>query len=298
MSTVAFIGLGIMGAPMAANLVRAGHDVIGVDRSAEALERHRAAGGRTAADIAGAVADADVIITMLPDSPDVEGVALPPGGLLEQARQGALYLDMSSVRPQTAQAVATRAAELGVGFCDAPVSGGEPGAVEASLSIMVGGAKDDFERALPLLQAMGRTIQHVGPAGAGQTTKAANQLLVGGIISLVGEAMVLLQASAVDLEPALTVLRGGLAGNQVLERKWRSMLDHDFAPGFKIDLHHKDYGIVTAAARDAGVALPVTGLVSQLMAAARAQGLGGSDHSALLTLTEALSGVRVGDPHD
>jgi 2-hydroxy-3-oxopropionate reductase len=197
---------------------------------------------------------------------------------------------MSTIAPETSVAVAERAKESGVQVLDAPVSGGEPGAIEGSLSIMVGGDAASFEKARPILEHLGKTIVHVGEHGAGQTVKAANQLLVAGIIGLVSEAIVLLEASGVDGERGLEVLAGGLAGNTVLDRKAASMLAREFTPGFRIDLHHKDMGIALATARTAGVALPVTGVVAQLMAAARASGHGSLDHSALLSVIEQLSG--------
>jgi 2-hydroxy-3-oxopropionate reductase len=290
MKTVAFIGLGIMGGPMAANLVRAGYPVIGFDLGAARVERLVEIGGRAAADVAGAVAEADVIITMLPDSPDVEAVALGTGGVLEHAKPGSLYVDMSTVRPETAQLLARAGADKGVRTLDAPVSGGEPGAVEGRLSIMVGGSADDFAEARPLFDVLGATIAHVGPAGAGQTVKAANQLVVGGTYALVAEALVLLEASGLDGKTGLDVLAGGLAGSRILELKRESMVERRFAPGFRIDLHHKDMGIALAAARGAEVALPMTGLVAQLIAAARSQGHGALDHSALLKVIENMSG--------
>ncbi|GAB2832281.1 2-hydroxy-3-oxopropionate reductase [Actinoallomurus bryophytorum] len=290
MKNIGFIGLGIMGGPMAANLARAGHSVVGYDLGPDRVERLTDAGGRGAADLAEAVAGADVVITMLPDSPDVEGVALGPDGIMRQARPGSLYIDMSTVRPETGRRLAQAGAVTGVHVLDAPVSGGEPGAVEGRLSIMVGGAEEDFATAMPLFEVLGATIVHVGPAGAGQTVKAANQLVVGGVYALVAEALVLLEASGVDGKTGLDVLAGGLAGSRILDLKRESMVNREFAPGFRVDLHHKDMGIALAAAREAGVALPMTGLVAQVMAAARAQGYGSLDHSALLKVIENLSG--------
>jgi 2-hydroxy-3-oxopropionate reductase len=288
MKTIGFIGLGIMGSPMAANLVRAGFEVAGHTRSRPGLDRLTAAGGRAADSVAEAVAGADAVITMLPDSPDVESVLLGPDGVLANAAPGTLVIDMSTISPQTARAVA--AAADGFRVLDAPVSGGERGAVEGTLSIMVGGSDDDVAAARPVFEALGTTIVHVGPAGAGQTVKAANQLVVAGTIQLVAEAIVLLEASGVDAEAGLRVLAGGLAGSTVLDRKAASMLAREFAPGFRVDLHHKDLGIMLDAARSAGAVVPVGALVAQLMAALRAQGDGGLDHTALLRLTERLSG--------
>ncbi|MFI5590922.1 2-hydroxy-3-oxopropionate reductase [Amycolatopsis sp. NPDC051758] len=285
-----FIGLGVMGAPMAAHLVAAGHDVSGFDVTTAAGEKLQAAGGRAAADVADAVAGAAVVITMLPNHPQVEAVVLAPGGVLESAEPGTLLIDMSTIRPETSIAVAEAARDKKIRVLDAPVSGGQAGAEQASLSIMVGGDAPDFDAAKPVFDAVGKTIVHVGPHGAGQVVKAANQLVVGGIYGLVSEAIVLLEASGVDAATGLDVLAGGLAGSRILELKRKSMVDRQFAPGFRIDLHHKDMGIALAAARQADVALPLTGLVAQLVAAGRAMGHGSLDHSALLKVVEQLSG--------
>ncbi|GAA0591322.1 2-hydroxy-3-oxopropionate reductase [Kribbella sandramycini] len=290
MTAIGFIGLGIMGSHMAANLIAAGHAVTGYDVVPASVDRLAQAGGKPASDIASAVAGAEVVITMLPDSPQVVEVVLEPGGVLSAVEPGALLIDMSSIAPETSRAVAAAGAERGVRVLDAPVSGGEQGAIKASLSIMVGGSPEDFATAQPIFDALGRTIVHVGPHGAGQTVKAANQLMVAGIISLVAEAIVLLEASDVDSTRGLEVLAGGLAGNRILDLKATSMIARQFEPGFRIDLHHKDMGIAQNAARSAGVALPVTGIVAQLVAAARAQGHGSLDHSALLKVVEELSG--------
>jgi 2-hydroxy-3-oxopropionate reductase len=291
---IGFIGLGTMGGPMSANLLRAGFDVIGFDVVPAALERLAGEGGTAAVSAAQAAAEADVVITMLPDHPQVEAVALGDGGVLDSAKPGTLYADMSSIRPATSRRLAEAGAERGIRVLDAPVSGGEKGAVDGVLSIMVGGSEEDFAAAAPVFAPLGSTVVHVGPAGAGQTVKAANQLVVGGTYALVAEAIVLLEASGLDAGSGLDVLAGGLAGSRVLELKRTSMVAREFAPGFRIDLHHKDMGIVADAARDAGVALPVGGLVAALIAAARAQGYGQLDHSALLRVAENLSGAGGG----
>jgi 2-hydroxy-3-oxopropionate reductase len=290
MAALAFIGLGIMGGPMAANLVKAGHDVTGYNRSAQAVERLVEAGGTGADTVAAAVSGADVVITMVPDSADVEAVCLGPDGVYENAAEGTLHVDMSSISPDVAMQLSRAGREHGLRVLDAPVSGGEAGAVEASLSIMVGGERADFDEARPLLEALGTTVVHCGPAGSGQTVKAANQLIVAGTIELVAEAIVFLEAYGVDTEAAVTVLAGGLAGNRILDRKAPGMLAREFAPGFRVDLHHKDMGIVTAAAREKGVVIPLGAVVAQLVASLRAQGHGDLDHSALLKVVEQLSG--------
>ncbi|MDX2921113.1 MULTISPECIES: 2-hydroxy-3-oxopropionate reductase [Streptomyces] len=290
---VAWIGLGIMGSPMSENLIKAGYSVTGYTLEQDKIDRLVAAGGTGASSIADAVQDADVVITMVPASPQVEAIAYGPDGILENARRGALLVDMSSITPQTSVDLAENAAEKGIRVLDAPVSGGEAGAIEAVLSIMVGGEQADFDAAKPLLDALGKTIVLCGPHGSGQTVKAANQLIVAVNIQACAEAVVFLEKSGVDLTAALDVLNGGLAGSTVLTRKKDNFLKRDFAPGFRIDLHHKDMGIVTDAARNVGAALPVGGVVAQLVASLRAQGDGGLDHSALLRSVERLSGSQV-----
>ncbi|TDD13806.1 NAD(P)-dependent oxidoreductase [Nonomuraea diastatica] len=284
---IGFVGLGIMGSPMAANLVKAGHAVTGYDVSAERVEQLAGLGGKGAAGVVDAVAGADVVITMLPDSPQVEEVAPL---VVEYGKPNLLYIDMSTIKPETSRRVARQAAAAGVRALDAPVSGGERGAIDGTLSIMVGGDAEDVAAAGPVLGSLGTTVVHVGPAGAGQTVKAANQLVVGGVYGLVSEAIVLLEASGVDPSAGLDVLAAGLAGSRILDLKRHTMVKREFAPGFRIDLHHKDMGIAVAAAREAGVSLPLTGQVAQLMAAARAQGHGSLDHSALLKVIERLNG--------
>ena len=290
MTRIAFIGLGIMGSPMACNLVRAGHDVVGYTRTPAKSEPLMTAGGAATDTLAEAVTDAEAIITMLPDSPDVQAVILGDEGVLAHAKPGALIIDMSTIRPDVARKVAEEATAHGFRALDAPVSGGEPAAIEGTLSIMIGDEATDFEAAQPILEAVGSTIVHVGPAGAGQTVKAANQLIVAGTIELVSEALVLLEAYGLDTELALSVLAGGLAGSTVLQRKSAGMRACNFAPGFRVDLHHKDLGIVVDTAREAGVAIPLGAAVAVLMGALRAQGDGSLDHSALLLGVERRSG--------
>jgi len=289
MSRIGFIGLGVMGAPISRHLVKAGHDVTGFDVHTPAVEAFAADGGTPATGVADAVRGADVVITMLPNHPQVEDVVLGPDGVLATAPEKTLLIDMSTIRPETSAAIAATAAAHGIGALDAPVSGGQTGAEQATLSIMVGGDESDFAAARGVLEVLG-TPRHVGGPGAGQVVKAANQLVVAGIYALVSEAIVLLHGAGVDVRTGLDVLAGGLAANRILDLKRESMIAHEFAPGFRIDLHHKDMAIVLDAARRADVALPVTGLVAQLVAAGRAMGHGSLDHSALLKVTEALSG--------
>jgi 2-hydroxy-3-oxopropionate reductase len=277
---------------MSANLVKAGFEVAGYNRSRPKVDRLVAAGGHAAQSIAEAVRGADVVATMVPDSPDVRAVLAGDNGVFAIAAPGALVIDFSTIRPDVAAELAATAEQAGLRMLDAPVSGGEQGAIDAVLSIMVGGRAEDFDAARPVLDALGKTVVHVGPSGSGQTVKAANQLMVAGIIELVAEAIVFLDAYGVNLNAALNVLGGGLAGSAVLARKGPGMLRRDYAPGFRIELHDKDMGIVTAAAREAGVVIPLGAQVAQLVAAVKARGDGGLDHSALLKLVEELSGRR------
>ncbi|ATG52750.1 2-hydroxy-3-oxopropionate reductase [Brachybacterium vulturis] len=294
MTKIAVIGLGIMGLPMAKNLVTAGHDVTGFNRSRGKIDALVEAGGKGADSVADAVREAEVIITMLPDSPDVEAVVSGEEGVFANASAGALWIDASTIRPDVAAALAEQAREAGLRPLDAPVSGGEAGAISGALSIMIGGETADVEAVDEVLQGVGKTIVHVGPSGSGQTVKAANQLIVAANIQAVSEAVVFLEAYGVDTTAALKVLGGGLAGSKVLEQKGQKLLDRDFAPGFRLELHHKDMGIVTSAAREAGVTIPLGSLVAQQVGATVARGDGGLDHSGLFTLVEALS-TRPGD---
>ena len=289
MTKVAVIGLGIMGLPMAENLRTAGHDVTGYNRSSGKVDAFVGSGGKGAASIAEAVREAEVVLTMVPDSPDVEAVVGGEEGVFANAPKGALWIDASTIRPDVASRLSDQAREAGLRPLDAPVSGGEAGAIGAALSIMVGGQQADFEAAKDVFEAIGKTIVHVGPSGSGQTVKAANQLIVAANIQALSEAVLFLEAYGVDTTAALEVLGGGLAGSKVLDQKGGKMLDREFAPGFRLELHHKDMGIVTAAAREASVTIPLGSLVAQLVGATVARGDGGLDHSGLLTLVETLS---------
>ncbi len=291
--TVGFIGLGIMGKPMAKNLMEAGYDLVVHNRSPEKAEE-LAGEGATAAGTPREVAEGcDVVITMLPDSPQVEEVLSGEGGVFEGVREGALIVDMSTISPVVTESLSARAKEKGASLLDAPVSGGDVGAIEGTLSIMVGGDEEDFERAKPLFDVMGKTVTHVGPTGAGQVTKAANQIVVALTIEAVSEALVLGSKGGVSPEKILDVLGGGLAGNKVMEVKREKFLSHTFDPGFRSELHHKDLGIALAAGREYGVALPVTAVVDQMLLTMRRKGWGGEDHSALLRIIEDQSGHEI-----
>ena len=287
---VAFIGLGIMGLPMAKNLLNAGFEVKGFNRSQKAIDDLVAAGGEGATSIADAVKDADIVITMVPDSPDVEAVVTGAEGVFANAKAGALWIDNSSIRPDVAVNLSNQAREAGLRPLDAPVSGGEAGAIDGVLSIMVGGEQADFDAASAALNAVGKTIVLVGPSGSGQTVKAANQLIVAANIQALSEAVVFLEAYGVDTDSAIKVLGGGLAGSAVLNQKAQKILDREFAPGFRLALHNKDMGIVTSAAREAGVVLPLGALVAQLVTSTVASGDGALDHSGLFRGVQRLSG--------
>lgn len=289
---IAFIGLGIMGLPMAKNLVNAGYAVTGYNRSPQKAQDLVSAGGTAATTIAEAVQDADIVITMVPDSPDVKAVVTGDDGVFAHARSGAYWIDNSTIRPDVTTELADQARAAGMKPLDAPVSGGEQGAINAALSIMVGGEQEDFDAVQNVFDAVGKTIVRVGPAGSGQTVKAANQLMVAGNIQLLAEAVVFLEAYGVDTSSALEVLGGGLAGSKVLDQKGQKMLDREFTPGFRLELHHKDMGIVTAAAREAGVTIPIGAAVAQLVSSTVNKGDGALDHSALFRLVEDLSGRK------
>jgi len=293
---VGFIGLGIMGRPMAKNLMDAGYELVVHNRSPEKAEELAEEGNATAAGSPRDVADAcDIVITMLPDSPDVEAVVAGEDGVLEGLRDGALLVDMSTISPVVTEELSEKVRNQGASMLDAPVSGGDVGAIEGALSIMVGGSEEDFERARPLFDVMGKVATHVGPSGAGQVVKACNQIVVALTIEAVSEALVLGSKGGVAPEKLVEALSGGLAGSAVMEAKKEKFFSHDFEPGFRIELHHKDLGIALAAGREYGVALPVTAIVDQMLEASKAKGRGDRDHSALLTLLEEAAQHKIGE---
>lgn len=290
---VGFIGLGIMGRPMAENLMRAGYELVVHNRTPAKAEELATRGAVAVASPRAVAEQSDIIITMLPDSPDVEQVVAGKDGVLDGIAAGALLVDMSTISPVVTRELAARLTAQGAAMLDAPVSGGDVGAIEGTLSIMVGGEAADFERAKPLFEAMGRTVVHVGPNGAGQVTKAANQVVVALTIAAVSEALVLASKGGVAPEKVLDVLGAGMAGNQVMKVKRQKFLEHVFEPGFRSELHHKDLGIALATAREYGVALPLTAIVDQLFGVMKKKGWGDEDHSALLRVIEELSDERV-----
>lgn len=291
--TVGFIGLGIMGKPMVRNLLRAGYGVTVRDVIQAPVDELVAEGATSAATAREVAAATDLLITMLPDSPDVEAVYLGPDGALAAARPGWLAIDMSSISPRVARELATVATAAGAEMLDAPVSGGDKGAIAGTLSIMVGGSATGFERAQPVLGAMGKTIVHVGPSGAGQVAKVCNQVVVAVVIEAVSEALVLGAKAGVDPTRIVEVLQGGLAATKVLDMRGQNMLGGTFDPGFRIRLHLKDLKNALDLAREAGVVLPATAEVEQLMQRAKIAGRGEYDHSGLITVLEDLAEIRV-----
>src|SRR6266480_1525507 len=292
--TIGFIGLGIMGKPMAHNLLKAGFPVIVHNRHQVVTDELVAAGASAGVRPREIAASCDVLITMLPDAPQVEEVLLGSEGVIEGAREGLIVIDMSTISPIVTRTLAARLAERGIAMLDAPVSGGDKGAIAGTLSIMVGGEEATFQRCLPIFQALGKTVVHVGESGAGQVVKACNQIVVALVIEAVSEALVLGSKAGVDPAKILQVLGGGLAANRVMELRGASMLAHDFTPGGRVRFHHKDLGFALETARRYGVSLPLTAQVDQMFASLEVKGRGDLDHSALLTYLEDLAAYRVG----
>ena len=289
--TVGMIGLGIMGRPMAKNLIKAGFPVIVHSRSQGPVDELVGAGAKRGSSPKDVAAQVEVLITMLPNSPEVEEVALGTDGIIEGARKGLLFLDMSTISPLVSQKVGKALTAKGVRVLDAPVSGGEKGAIDAALSIMVGGEKPDFDAALPIFQTLGKTITHLGPLGAGGFTKLANQIIVAVNLTALGEALTLAKKAGLDRELTLKALGGGLAGSKCLEQKTPNYVAGTYKPGFKIDLHFKDLGLIMESGRALGVPLPCTAIVQELFNALRVKGKGGLDHSGVITLLEELAGL-------
>jgi 2-hydroxy-3-oxopropionate reductase len=288
---IGFIGLGIMGRPMARNLLKAGYTLVVHSRSRGPVDEIVKAGATAAGSPRDVAAQCDVLITMLPNSPDVEQVALGPGGIIEGARRGLVFADMSTISPIVSQKIGKALEAKGVAVLDAPVSGGEKGAIDGTLSIMVGGDKAVFERVLPVFQAMGKTITLLGPLGLGGFTKLANQIIVAVNLTALAEALTLGKKAGLDRELLLTALAGGLAGSKCLEQKKPNYVANTYNPGFKIDLHYKDLGLIMESARALGVPLPTTAVVQELFNALRVKGRGGLDHSGVITLLEDLAGA-------
>src|SRR5256714_7812476 len=288
---IGFIGLGIMGRPMAKNLLKAGYPLVVHSRSRAPVDELVRAGATAASSPRDAAARCEVLLTMLPNSPDVELVALGKDGILEGARRGLIYADMSTISPIVSQRIGKALASSGVKMLDAPVSGGEKGATDAVLSIMVGGEKVVFDAVLLILQAMGRTITHLGPLGSGGFTKLANQIIVAVNLTALAEALTLAKKAGLDRALTLKALGGGLAGSKCLEQKTPNYVAGTYNPGFKIDLHFKDLGLIMESSRALGVPLPCTAVGQELFNAMRVKGRGGLDHSGIITLLEDLAGA-------
>jgi 3-hydroxyisobutyrate dehydrogenase len=290
--TVGVVGTGIMGAPMARNLAKAGFSVIAYNRTRARAEALAADGVRVADSIAQVGREASVVITMVPDTPDVLGVVEGPGGLAESMARGSLLIDMSTISPAETRALATRMAHRGIAMLDAPVSGGSWGAQQGTLAIMVGGSPDAFRRAKPVFEAMGKTITHLGPSGAGQTTKLVNQILVAGTCSAVAEALVFAAANGADLLKTIEAVAGGAAGSWQLSNLGPRMAKGDFAPGFMVRLQQKDLRLVSEAAQEAHVPLLVANVARQYYTALEAGGLGEEGTQAIIKAVEKLAGVE------
>ena len=290
---IGLIGTGIMGRPMGHNLLKAGYPLVVHDRVRGPVDELVAAGAAEASSAREVAARSEVVITMLPDSPEVQAVVLGPDGLLEGLRPGTIYIDMSTISPIVTRELAPLVEAKDCQMLDAPVSGGEKGAMEATLSIMVGGPKEIFDRVLPIFQAMGKNIVHMGDHGAGQVTKAANQIVVALTIQAVSEALVLAAKAGVDPAKVRQALLGGFAQSRILELHGQRMLDRNFKPGFKVRLHQKDLNIALSTGKALGVPLPATATVQEAFTALRGLGRDDYDHSSLVTLIEDLAKVEV-----
>lgn len=291
---IGFIGLGIMGKPMVRNLLKAGHEVVVFDLVKENVENAVRSGARAAGSSKSVAEECPTVITMLPNSPHVKSVVLGPNGVLEGAKPGTVLIDMSSIAPLASQEVEKACAEKGVKMIDAPVSGGEPKAIDGTLSIMVGGDKDVFESVKDLLLVMGASAVYCGGIGAGNTTKLANQVIVACNIAAVAEAFTLAKKAGVDPGLVFEAIRGGLAGSTVMNAKAPMMIAGDFKPGFKIDLHIKDLNNALETGHGVGAPLPLTASVMEMLQTLHADGCGQKDHSALAEYYAKVSGTKIG----
>lgn len=296
MATLGFVGLGIMGRPMMNNLLKAGHTVVAYTRNAKTLDGCVAGGAQRAGSNREVGERAEIIFTMLPDGPEVEEVALGKGGILEGCKAGAMIVDMSSINPLVSQKIAKACAARGVDFVDAPVSGGEPRAVDGTLAFMVGASAEAFAKAEPLLKCMGSTVTLTGPVGSGNTTKLANQIMVACNIAGMGEALALATSCGLDPEVVFNAVKGGLAGSAVLNAKGPMLIARNFKPGFKIQLHQKDLRNALQTAEAQRMFLPLTSLVQQMLLSLMGNGKGELDHSAIATFIEGPSHVEVKRP--
>ncbi|MEC0154580.1 2-hydroxy-3-oxopropionate reductase [Paenibacillus macerans] len=293
MKTIGFIGLGIMGKPMSLNLIKAGYSLVVMDRNPEAVKELQAAGAKAAASPKEAAGQVDAVITMLPNSPHVKEVVLGENGVIEGIKAGAVVIDMSSIAPLVSREVGAVLAERGIPFLDAPVSGGQPKAIDGTLSVMVGGDKKVFEQSYDLLKAMAGSVVHTGDVGSGNITKLSNQVIVALNIAAMSEAFVLASKAGVEPEQVFQAIRGGLAGSTVMEAKAPLVMDRKFDPGFRIDLHIKDLTNALDTSHEIGVPLPLTASVLEMMHALKADGLGTADHGALIRHYEKMAHTEV-----
>lgn len=290
---VGFIGLGIMGKPMSKNLLKAGYELVVMDKNQAAVDEVVAAGAK-AADTPKAVAEqVDIIITMLPNSPHVKEVVLGENGVIDGAKKGAVVVDMSSIAPLVSREIAQKLAEKGIEMLDAPVSGGEPKAIDGTLSVMVGGPKEIFDKCYDVMKAMAGSVVLTGDVGAGNVTKLANQVIVALNIAAMSEALVLATKAGVNPELVYEAIKGGLAGSTVLNAKAPLVMDRKFNPGFRINLHIKDLNNVLETSHEIGVPLPLTAAVMEMMQALKVDGMGDLDHGALVRHYEKLANVEV-----
>jgi 2-hydroxy-3-oxopropionate reductase len=288
-----FIGLGIMGKPMAKNLMKAGYRLVVFDTNAAPMKELAAAGAETATSPKEVAEKCDVVVTMLPNSPHVRAVVSGPRGVIEGAGPGKTVIDMSSIAPLASREIASLLAEKGVEMLDAPVSGGEPKAIDGTLSVMVGGKKDVFERCYPIMKSMAASVVRVGDAGAGNVAKLANQIVVALNIAAMSEALVLAAKAGVQPDLVYQAIRGGLAGSTVLDAKAPLVMDRKFSPGFRVNLHIKDLGNVLETSREIGVPLPLTAAVMEMMQALKVDGLGDADHCSLVQHYEKMAHIEV-----
>jgi 2-hydroxy-3-oxopropionate reductase len=290
---IGFIGLGIMGKPMCKNLLKAGYELAIMDRNPAVLNEVAALGAEIV-DSPKAVAEkTDIIITMLPNSPHVKDAVLGENGVIEGAKRGAIVIDMSSIAPLVSREISGKLEEIGVDMLDAPVSGGEPKAIDGTMSVMVGGKKGIFDKCYPIMDAMAGSVVYTGGIGAGNTTKLANQIIVALNIAAVAEALVLATKAGVEPELVYQAIRGGLAGSTVLDAKAPLMLDRKFEPGFRIDLHIKDLANVLETSHEINVSLPLTASVMEIMQALKADDMGDLDHGSLVRYYEKIAKVEV-----
>jgi len=296
LSNIGFIGLGIMGRPMAKNLIKAGHKLVVHDVVRASVDEIAAAGaakGESSADVA---ARSEIVITMLPDGPDVDTAVLGPGGVLEGARKGCIVVDMSSISPMVSQKVGAACVAKEIEFLDAPVSGGEPKAIDGTLAIMVGGEQKTFDKVQAILQSMGSSVLLTGPVGAGNVTKLANQIMVACNIAAMGEALTLATRAGLDPEVVFNAVKGGLAGSTVLNAKAPMVIGRNFKPGFRIRLHQKDLRNALLAGESMQVPLPLTSMVQQMLITLMNEGKGDLDHSAIVNYIERMANIEVKKP--